>query len=183
MSIRIRNATVADLEAINDIYNFYVLHSTCTYQESPSTMEERKAWFAAHTERHPVTVVVDERDTVVGWGALNAFHSRCAYRFTVENSIYVHHEHHRQGIGRALLQDLLERVARLGHHSVLAVISADQLPSVELHRAMGFAEVGRFREIGFKFNQWLDVVYLQWFTPSAKTAGSSLSPNRPVTKK
>ena len=170
MKIQIRAARPDDLPAINDIYNFYVLNSTCTYQETPATMEERQTWFKAHGEAHPVTVATDEKGIVIGWGALNPFHSRCAYRFTVENSVYVHKDFHRRGIGRALLQDLLARAETLGHHSVLAVISADQAPSVAIHAALGFVEVGRLRAVGYKFNQWLDVVYLQWIVP-ARSAG------------
>jgi L-amino acid N-acyltransferase len=168
MNVRIRPATPEDLPAINDIYNHYVLHSTCTYQEIPSTLEERHAWFKAHDPQHPITVATDDHGALLGWGALSAFHSRCAYRFTVENSVYIHHAHHRQGLGRALLADLQQRAATLGHHSVLAVISADQAASVALHRSMGFTEAGLLRQVGYKFHRWLDVMYLQWAVPPAR---------------
>lgn len=167
MNIRIRLATPADLPALNDLYNHYVLHSTCTYQEIPSTLEDRHAWFNAHDPQHPITVATDDHGTLLGWGALSAFHSRCAFRFTVENSVYIHPTRHRQGLGRALLADLMERAATLGHHSVLAVISADQAPSVALHRALGFTEAGLLKQVGYKFNRWLDVMYLQWAVPPA----------------
>ena len=81
-----------DLGAINDIYNHYVLCSTCTYQTEPETMEARRAWFEGHGEKHPVTVAVDAGGRVVGWGSLSAFHKRAAYGRTVENSVYVHPE-------------------------------------------------------------------------------------------
>ena len=158
--LRIRPATAADLPAINAIYNHYVLHATCTYQEEPSTADERTAWFAAHGPNHPVTVA--ERDgKVVGWGSLSRFHARSAYRNTVENSVYVPHDLHRQGIGSALLADLVERAKSAGHHSILALIDASQRGSVALHAKHGFVEVGRLREVGFKFGRWLDVVYMQ----------------------
>src|SRR5690348_12146830 len=110
----IRPATAHDLEAINDIYNHYVAGSTCTYQEEQSTMVEREQWFACHGPRHPITVA-EADGRVAGWASLSPFHARSAYRFTVENSVYVHHEQRRHGIGSALLADSIERAKSLGH--------------------------------------------------------------------
>ena len=156
----IRLARVEDLPAINAVYNHYVLHSTCTYQEEPSTAEERAAWFAAHGPRHPVTVAeVDGQ--VVGWGSLSRFHARSAYGRTVENSVYVRHDLHRRGIGRVLLEDLLARAPAVGHHTVLALIDSTQHGSLALHRSMGFEDVAHLKEVGFKFGRWGDVLYLQ----------------------
>ena len=158
--VNIRPATPADLPAINAIYNHFVLNSTCTYQEVPSTSDERAAWFAAHGPNH--AVIVAERDgEVVGWGSLSKFHPRSAYGKTVENSVYVRHDLHRQGIGGVLLAELLERAKSSGHHTVLALIDTAQRGSIALHEKLGFTEVARLREVGFKFGQWLDVVYLQ----------------------
>jgi phosphinothricin acetyltransferase len=159
--ILIRPAVEADLAAINDIYNYYVTRSTCTYQEESETMAGRGAWFAAHDEEHPITVAVARDGTVVGWGSLSPFHKRSAYRRTVENSVYVSHEHQRRGIGRALLADLIERARTAGHHTIVAVIDADQAGSIALHVAMGFRDGGELRELGFKFGRWLNVRYLQ----------------------
>ena len=156
----IRPARVADLPAINAIYNHYVLHSTCTYQEETSTAEERAAWFAAHGPRHPVTVAEIDGQ-VVGWGSLSRFHPRSAYGRTVENSVYVRHDLHRRGIGRVLLADLIERAAPLGHHTILALIDSTQPGSLSLHRGMGFEEVAHLKEVWFKFGRWGDVLYLQ----------------------
>jgi len=159
--ILIRPAVEADLAAINDIYNYYVTRSTCTYQEEPETLEQRRAWFAAHGPEHPITVAVEETGTVVGWGSLSRFHPRSAYRRTVENSVYVAHEHHRRGIGRALLADLIARAAALEHHGILAIIDADQPASVALHEAFGFTRVAYLPQLGYKFDRWLDVIYMQ----------------------
>src|ERR1700685_1904106 len=105
-SYNIRPATESDLVAINDIYNHYVLNSTCTYQEEPERMDDRRRWFGSHGVKHPV-IVAEVGGQVVGWGSLSAYHGRSAYRRTVENSIYVHHKHHRRGIGAALLEELI----------------------------------------------------------------------------
>ena len=158
---RIRLATAADLDAINAIYNHYVLHSTCTYQEEPSTAAERAAWFAAHGPQYPITVTESDGGEVLGWGSLSRFHPRSAYRRTVENSVYVRHDLHRRGLGRALLDDLIVRSRAIGHHSILAIIDASQAGSVALHRACGFNPVAHLKEVGFKFGRWLDVVYMQ----------------------
>ena len=161
MSPPIRLATLADLPAINAIYNHYVLHSTCTYQLAPSTDAERQTWFERHGPAHPVTVAIGPDGGVIGWASISPFLSRPAYRFTVEDSVYVHPDHLHRGIGRALLADLLRRADELGYANVIANISADQEASVKLHRQMGFVEVGHLVKVGFKFDRWLDVVFMQ----------------------
>src|SRR5437660_9052995 len=123
--LHIRLATEADLPIINEIYNHYVLHSTCTYQMEPERMEDRQKWFAAHGEKHPVTVVeVDGK--VLGWGSLSKFHQRAAYQNTVENSIYIHHQHRRKKLGSALLEDMIRSARDIGHHTILANLDDEQ---------------------------------------------------------
>jgi phosphinothricin acetyltransferase len=155
-----RLATPADLPAINAIYNHYVIHSTCTYQTEPATADERKAWFDAHGSAYPVTVIEDAGE-VIGWGSLSKFHQRSAYRPTVENSVYVRHDRLARGIGKLLLEDLIRRAEKQGYHSIMALISADQEASVRLHARFGFITVGNLKEVGRKFDRWLDVVYMQ----------------------
>jgi phosphinothricin acetyltransferase len=157
----IRLATADDLCAINDIYNHYVVHSTCTYQTEPETLDARRAWFAAHGPLHPVTVATDDAGRVLGWGSLSPFHKRAAYGRTVENSVYIDRREHRRGLGRALLIDLITRAAALGHHTILALIDAEQAPSVALHAALGFERVAYLKEVGHKFDRWLHVIYMQ----------------------
>lgn len=156
----IRLASEADLPIINDIYNHYVLHATSTYQTTPCDIAERKQWFAHHGPQHPVTVATISGE-VVAWASLSRFHVREAYQHSVESSIYVHHQYHRRGLGRALMHDLISRARSIGHHTVLAGISADQSASLALHESLGFHEVARFREVGRKFDRWLDVVWMQ----------------------
>ena len=156
----LRLATEADLSAIHDIYSHYVLCSTCTYQTEVEPLAMRQAWFAARGPEHPVTVA--ELDgAVVGWGALSRFHPRAGYGRTVENTVYVRHDHHRRGVGGTLLADLIDRAAALGHHTIVAVVDAEQGGSLALHERHGFEPAGRLRQAGFKFDRWLDAVYLQ----------------------
>ncbi len=155
-----RLATESDLTAINDIYNHYVLNSTCTYQEKPELIEDRRKWFIHHGGKHPVIVAVMD-DRVVGWGSLSAFHARSAYRYTVEDSIYLHHEYCRQGIGSIVLSELISRARALGHRVLIAGMDGEQAGSYALHSKFRFEKVGHFKRIGFKFNRWLDVIYME----------------------
>jgi L-amino acid N-acyltransferase YncA len=159
-ALTIRLATPPDLDAINDIYNHYVLTSTCTYQTEPETIDARRTWFTNHGPPHPITIAQHDGQ-IVGWASLSRFHARAAYSRTVENSVYVHPDHHRQGIGRALLTDLIDRARALGHHTIIAGIDAEQSPSVAIHTAHGFQQVAFLKEVGFKFNRWLHVIYMQ----------------------
>ena len=158
--IHLRPASRSDLTSVNDIYNHYVLHSTCTYQEEPDTIDARRQWLQHHGTNHPV-LVAEVNGEVVGWGSLSAYHARSAYRRTVENSVYVHHQHHRRGIGSLLLNELIVRARSLGHHAIIAGIDADQKASIILHDRFGFKKVGCLKQVGFKFGRWLDVVYME----------------------
>src|SRR4051812_6167052 len=130
----IRLAAEADLVAINEIYNWYIPRSTCTYQEEPEPIESRQRWFQTHaqTDRHPVTVAVID-GAVVGWGSLSDYRERSAYRYTCESSVYVHHDFHGQGIGKALVKDLIERARKLNYHTIIAGADAEQTGSIALH--------------------------------------------------
>lgn len=165
--VSIRLATVGDLPAINDIYNHYVLHSTCTYQTEPETPADRRAWFDDHGPRHPVTVAV-RSDEIVGWGSLSPFRTRAAYAWTVEDSVYVRHDLLRQGIGSALLDDLIVRAKQLKHHTIIASIDGEQAGSIAMHTTRGFVQAAFLKEVGSKYDRWLDVVYLQLMLPQTK---------------
>jgi len=162
VSVTIRLASEADLGPIDEIYNWYIPRSTCTYQEHVDPFEARVEWFAHHGERHPVTVAIDSASgEIVGWGALSEFRERSAYRHTVENSVYLRHDRHGLGIGSALLADLIDRARALGHRTIIAGIDAEQVSSIALHKKFGFVECARMSEVGFKFGRWLDVVFMQ----------------------
>jgi L-amino acid N-acyltransferase YncA len=156
----VRLATLADLDAINAIYNHYVATSTTTYDEEPMTADERRGWFATRERVHPVTVAERDRE-VVGYGSLHTFRAKRGYRFVVENSVYVRPDCQRQGIGNAILIDLIDRARSLGHHAIVAGIDAEQLASIALHAKHGFVHVGRMPQIGTKFGRWLDVVFME----------------------
>jgi len=156
----LRLATAADLPAINAIHSHYVTQTTCTYALEPLTLEARQAWFAGRAAIHPVTVVT-QAGQVVAWGALGAFRPLAGYRTSVENSIYVHPQHLRKGLGSMILADQIERTRNLGLHAIVAVIDSQQTASIELHRKYQFVEAGRFRQIARKFDRWQDAVFMQ----------------------
>jgi len=160
MNVRVRLATVDDLEAISDIYNYYVLNSTCTYQLETEALEDRRRWFNVRTSVHPV-VVAESDGKIVGWGSLSPWNPRAGYAKTVEFSVYVRHDCHRMGLGRLIVVDLIDRAKKLGHHVVLGGASADQTASIALQESLGFERVARLKQVGRKFGRWLDVVYMQ----------------------
>ncbi|HWL93417.1 MAG TPA: GNAT family N-acetyltransferase [Phycisphaerae bacterium] len=158
--VLIRTAERKDLPAIAEIYNHYVLHSTCTFATEPEDAAYWNKWFEKHTGLHPAIVAERGRE-VVGWGTLSTWNSRCAYRQTVENSVYVREGCRRGGIGIALMEELIRRARELRHRVIIAQIAGDQAASEELHRRMGFRKVGVLEGVGFKFEQWLDVALWQ----------------------
>ena len=160
--MNIRPATHEDLPGILEIYNDAVLNTTATYEYEPRTIEHRVAWLEEHqANNYAVLVAVNGDGHVVGWSALNPFHARIGYRFTCENSVYVAAAQRGQGIGRLLLEPLIEAARARGLHAILAVIDAENEPSIRLHARFGFERVGLFKQVGFKFNRWLDVAYME----------------------
>ena len=160
MSTIVRSATEADVPAILDIYNEAVLHSTATFDIEPHTLEERLQWF--RETKHPHCVIVAEAEgAVVGWGCLRSFRARVAYRFTTEDSLYIHKDYRGRGIGALLLAELIERAKKGGFHSVIAGMTQGNPASEALHKRFGFVDCGRNREVGYKFERWLDVIWMQ----------------------
>ena len=157
----IRRARRDDCPAILDIYNDAVLHTTASYDLEPRTLEHRYAWFDDHERNDYAIWVAEEGGQVIGWSSLSRYHDRYGYRFTCENSVYVAASHRGRGIGAQLLSPLIDAARARGLHTIIAAIDAGNDASVRLHRRFGFVEAGRFREIGHKFDRWLDVVYMQ----------------------
>ncbi len=160
MHLHIRDAKGSDIEAINDIYNYYVLNSTCTAQTEPESREGRERWLQEHTGRY-AAIVAEADGQVVGWGSLSKYHQRYAYWPTSEDSIYVKHDLLHRGIGKMLLEALIGKARENGFHSVMGVISSEQMASIRLHALFGFEEVGHLREVELKFNRRLDVTFMQ----------------------
>jgi L-amino acid N-acyltransferase len=160
--VKIRSAKFEDLATILEIYNHAVLNTTASYDYEPRTLEHRIAWFQDHQRQdYPIFVAVNETDDVVGWSSLSKFHDRMGYRFTAEDSIYVAAEHRGKGVGKLLLAPLVQAAKDRKLHAIIGLIDAQNEPSIRLHAGFGFEQVGLLKQVGFKFNRWLDVVYMQ----------------------
>jgi len=158
--VDLRPARVEDAEAIRQIYNREVLSSTVTFDLVPRTVEDQITWQQARSGAH--AVIVAERDgEVVGFASLSPYRDRPAYNSTVENSVYVRSDQRGQGVGHALLSELMATAGQHGFHTVMARIVGDHEASIGLHASLGFTEVGTEREVGRKFGRWLDVVLMQ----------------------
>jgi phosphinothricin acetyltransferase len=168
--MRIRPATRNDVPAILDIYNEAVLTTTASYDYEPRSLQHRIQWYEEH-ERigFPIFVAEEDSGTIVGWSSLSRFHDRKGYQFTCENSIYVAANARGRGIGKLLLEPLIESAKGIGLHAIIAEIDASNEASIRLHARVGFFEVGRFRRVGFKFGRWLDVVYMELLLPEPST--------------
>jgi len=156
----IREATLQDCPRISEIYNEAVRTSTASFALVEESLADREAWFAQHGPQHPVFVAEVDGE-VAGWASLSRYQVRGGYRFTVESSIYIASTYHRRGIGLALMQRVQETARGLGYHSIIAGITAEQTASVGLQERLGFTKVAHFREVGYKFDRWLDVVQYQ----------------------
>ena len=160
--MNVRPAIHEDLPGILAIYNEAVLNTTASYDYEPGTLENRVVWFEDHVrDNFPVFVAVNEAGRVVGWSALNRYRDRKGYQFTTENSVYVAADARGRGIGKLLMRPLIDAARERGLHAILAGIDAQNVASIRLHASFGFVKVAHFKEVGFKFGRWLDVVYLE----------------------
>jgi L-amino acid N-acyltransferase YncA len=166
--IEIRLATAPDLPAILAIYNDAILTTTAVYDYQPHTLAMRQTWYEAKVTAGLPVFVADEAGTVLGFSSIGPFRAWAAYKYTVENSIYVAAERRGQGIGKLLLPPLIDAARRLEMHAIIAGIDATNVASYRLHQSFGFVEVAHFREVGYKFGRWLDLKFLEFLlaTPS-----------------
>lgn len=159
-NVIIRPAQPTDLAEVNAIFNYYVAHSTCVWRTAPCTEAERTAWYEEHNASMPVLVAESDDGSLIGWCSLSSFRTAYTLAGTLEDSLYVHHDFHRRGVGSLLLAELIAEARRNGLRSILANISGDQTPSIRLHERFGFRKAAHLRQVGRKFDQWLDAVYL-----------------------
>lgn len=159
--MKVRLATIDDAEAIRSIYNREVTGSTVTFDLVPRTLEDQQEWLRDHAGAHPAVVVEGDAGAIVGFGSLSAYRSRPAYSTTVEDSVYVHHDHRGEGVGGLVLNELVRLAGVHGFHAVMARIVGGHQASITLHERCGFGLVGIEREVGRKFGKWLDVALMQ----------------------
>ena len=149
-----------DAEGVRAIYNREVVSATSTFDLVPRSLADQRAWLAARSGAFAAIVAVDDAD-VIGFGSLSPYKQRAAYSTTVEDSVYVDRERGGEGIGTLLLERLVEIASASGFHAVMARIEASSAASRTLHAKCGFELVGIERQVGRKFNRWLDVAVMQ----------------------
>jgi phosphinothricin acetyltransferase len=163
----IRAARESDLTDILAIYNHAVVNTTATFDLEPRTAEAQEAWFVEHVPPHPA-IVWEEEGRLLGWASISPYHSRCAYRFTGEASVYVAPDAHRRGIGEGLLREIIALGARYDYHSLVGGITEENVASSRLAEKVGFRRVGTLDEVGYKFDRWLNVTMYQYvYGPAA----------------
>jgi L-amino acid N-acyltransferase len=157
----VRQATEHDLPAILAIYNGVIVNTTAVYDYVPHTLEMRRSWFNSKQEQGFPVFVAEEEGIVLGLSSIGPFRAWAAYQFSVENSIYVAEAARGRGVAKLLMPPVIEAARKLGMHTMIAGIDAGNEASLQLHRHFGFEEVAHFKEVGWKFNRWLDLKFLQ----------------------
>jgi L-amino acid N-acyltransferase YncA len=176
----IRAAEERDLPAILDIFNDAITTSTAVFHYDPHTLEMRREWYRAKQAANDPVFVAEIDDSVVGFATYGPFRPWPAYQHTVEHSVYVARHAWRCGVARALMDALLADARRRGYHAVIGGIVADNIASLRLHESLGFVKVAHFREVGYKFERWLDLKFVELLlTPGAEgTNERALRPPR-----
>jgi L-amino acid N-acyltransferase len=159
--IIIRAAQEKDIAPILEIYNYAIRHTTSVYSDTAHTMEMRTKWFEEKkAANHPV-LVAEVDDKIAGFISYGPFRSWPGYRYTVEHSVHVHKDFRRQGIASRLLEKMIEIARKNGVHAIIGGVDAANDASIKLHEQFGFEEVGCLKQVGYKFDHWLDLVFVE----------------------
>lgn len=161
MQIKLRPYQTEDTQAILDIINYNILNSTALYDYNIRSYDQQKTILEEKINKHFPVIVAVENDKVVGFGMYSEFRFREAYKYTVEHSVYVDNDYHGKGIGKLLLQELIQLAKKQNLHTMIAVIDAENQSSVDFHEKFGFRTVGIIKESGYKFDRWLHSVFMQ----------------------
>jgi len=160
--VQVRPAAPEDMPAIHEIYAHHVLHGLASFEEVPPALEEMRRRFDDVVSRGLPYLAADFGGVLVGYGYCAPYRSRSAYRYSLEDSVYVRHGSEGRGVGSALLGALIAGCEELGHRSLIAVIGdSANAASINLHASFGFVRVGTLRSAGFKFGRWVDSVLMQ----------------------
>ncbi|GGH33947.1 phosphinothricin acetyltransferase [Alsobacter metallidurans] len=161
MQVTIRDATEDDLPAMLEIYNDAVLNTTAVWTIHTADLENRRALMRERKAKGYPVLVATLGDMLLGYASFGDFRPWDGYGHTVEHSIYVHQHHHGKGVGKAMMPPLIAAARALGKHVMVAGVDAANTSSLQFHQRFGFVEAGRMREVGWKFDRWLDLVLLQ----------------------
>jgi len=154
----IRKVQKSDAQDICSIYNHYIRNSIATFDEEPLNVEQMEERIVMATDELP-WLVFEEKDRILGYAYASKWKGRCAYRFSVESTIYLSPESTGRGIGLKLYKALIHRLSELSYHSIIGGISLPNPASITLHEKLGFEKVAHFKEVGWKMDRWIDVGY------------------------
>ena len=157
----VRDATEADVEAIRTLFNALIPTTTVAWREDEAPAAEMESWYRDRMAAGDPVLVADQAGSVVGYVTWKAFRGFSGYRHTAELTIHIDADHQGNGVGRLLMDALVDRARAVDIHVLVAAIDADNTGSIAFHQRCGFAEVGRMPEVGRKFDRWLDLVLMQ----------------------
>lgn len=161
MNIQVRPYYIADTQSILDIINYNIENSTALYDYNPRTLAQQIAIFEDKLSKNFPIIVATDNDKVLGFGYYSEFRFREAYKYTVEHSVYASKEVIGKGVGKLLLSELIILAKKQNLHTMIAVIDSENKSSITFHEKFGFKTVGVIKETGFKFDKWLDSVFMQ----------------------
>jgi phosphinothricin acetyltransferase len=159
--ISIRLARETDLPEMLAIYNDIIIHTTAVYSYQPHTPEMRRQWYETKLKDNYPVFVAEENNQVAGFSTIGPFRAWPAYKYSVENSVYVAAALRGKGIGKLLIRPLIEAARERDLHAIIAGIDATNTASIRLHQSFGFEEVAHFKQVGYKFGCWLDLKFLE----------------------
>jgi phosphinothricin acetyltransferase len=166
ITMQIRDAVEADFVEVTAIYNEILTHSTAIYNDRPATVEDRLAWWRARREQGYPFLVATDGNSIAGYATFGDFRSWPGYRFTVEGTVHIHSSTRGQGVGTKLLTELIQQAGVLGKHTMIAGVDSENTASLAFLERFGFERAGKLREVGYKFDRFLDLIFLQyWITP------------------
>ncbi len=167
--MQVRLANESDLEQLLTIYNDIILNTTAVYQYEPHNLQMRREWYKTKQKEGFPVFVAEDNNSIAGFSTLGTFRNWQAYKYSVENSIYVASNNRGKGVGKLLMPPLIDAAIKMDMHTIIAGIDATNEASLHLHKKFGFEEVAWFKEVGYKFNRWLDLKFLQLILKTPET--------------
>lgn len=161
MAITIRTATVEDMSSVLEIVNYEILNTTAIWDYDVRTLTQQIEIFKEKQDKDFPFIIALKEDKVVGFGTYGTFRHKIGYRFTVEHSVYVDKDHFGNGIGSTLLKELIEIAKNQKLHTMIGVIDSENHGSIAFHQKLGFETVGHIKQTGYKFDRWLDSIFMQ----------------------
>src|SRR5688572_19637010 len=160
-SVTIRDAVDEDVPAILAIYNEVIATSTAVYRDTPATLDDRLEWFAARrAQSYPILVAADDSG-LLGFASYGDFRAWPGYRFSVEHTVHIRADQRGRGVGSELMRALIQRAIEQGKHVMIGGVDAENEASLRFHERLGFVPAARLHQVGFKFNRWLDLVFVE----------------------